>query len=78
MLGTRLSVNCCVFHARDDADVLIVKTTIDNAKKSKTVLVGEDTDLLILLCYYANLKHFDILFKSDQSSRSVVVQEFGT
>ena len=64
MLGTRLSINFPVFNARDDADVLIVKTTIDNAKKSKTVLVGEDTDLLILLCYYANLEHFDIVFKS--------------
>ena len=51
MLGTRLSVNCCVLHARDDADVLIVKTTIDNAKKSKNVLVGEDTNLLILVSY---------------------------
>ena len=49
MVGTRLSVNCRAFHARDDADVLIVKTTNDNAKKSKTVLVGEDTDLLILI-----------------------------
>ena len=64
MLGTGLSVNCLVLNARDDKDVLIVKTTMSNAKKSEIVLVGEDTNRLISVCYYANLEHFDILFKS--------------
>ena len=40
-------------HAKADADLLIVKTAIDAAANEDTLLVGEDTDLLVLLCYYA-------------------------
>ena len=40
-------------HAKADADLLIVKTAIDAAANEDTILVGEDTDLLVLLCYYA-------------------------
>ena len=30
-----------------------MKLAVDSAIKYKTVLVGEDTDILILLCYFA-------------------------
>ena len=39
-----------VLHARADADVLIVETAIACANTKDTVLVGDDTDLLVLLC----------------------------
>ena len=39
---------------QDDADVLIVKTTVEYSAKSKTVLVGEDIYLLVLHCYYTD------------------------
>ncbi len=39
--------------ADGDADSLIVKTAIQQSKICDTVLVGEDTDLLILLLHHA-------------------------
>ena len=40
--------------SKQDADVLIVQTTIASAQTKHTILVGDDTDLLVLLL------HFDI------------------
>ena len=37
-----------VFHATSDADVLTVQKAIDSADVKDTVLVGDDTDLLVL------------------------------
>ena len=44
---------CEVIHAHGDADVDIVKAATASAKRRDTTLVGEDTDLLILLLHYA-------------------------
>ena len=42
-----------VQHAMGDAHTLIVMTAVKYAEFVDTVLVGEDTDLLVLLCYQA-------------------------
>jgi len=42
-----------VLHARADADVLIVEKAIACANTKDTVLVGDDIDLLVLLCSHA-------------------------
>ena len=39
-----------ILHAKGDADVLIVKAAVESAKTADTILVMDDTDLLILLC----------------------------
>jgi 5'-3' exonuclease len=53
ILGKKLEESHCeVLHASGDADLLIATTAVCSSSKSNTVLVGEDTDLLILLCYY--------------------------
>ena len=49
---TLMKLGFQIHHAKDDADCLIVKTTLDVAASSATVLIGEDTDLLVLLLYY--------------------------
>ena len=36
-------------HAPDDADLLTAKTAIEYSRKQKTVVIGEDTDILVLL-----------------------------
>ena len=55
MLSTVLqNVGCITHHANGDADLLIVKTAVESARMSTTVLVGDDTDLLVLLCYHAS------------------------
>ena len=41
--------NCPRYQAKGDADLLIVKTAVESAQVMNTVLVGEDTDLLVLL-----------------------------
>ena len=53
MLGERLE-QCGnqVMSASGDADLLIAKTVVEATSKSDTVLVGDDTDLLVLLCFY--------------------------
>ena len=44
---------CTVINAPGDADVDIVKVAIRASQHQPTTLIGEDTDLLILLLYYA-------------------------
>ncbi len=41
----------CTTHARSDADVLIIQTAIQSSGTANTVVVGEDTDLKILLLH---------------------------
>ena len=45
-------MGCQISHAKGDADMLIVQTAIQSASRSSTVVVGDDTDLLILLCFH--------------------------
>ena len=50
MLGQSLEhVGCETRHAKGDADVLIVETTVHSAMSCETTLVGDDTDLLVLV-----------------------------
>ena len=37
--------------AKQDADVLIVQTTVASAQTKHNILVGDDTDLLVLLLH---------------------------
>ena len=43
-----------LYHAPGDADLLIVQKSVEYATTSRTVLV-EDTDLIVLPCYYVSL-----------------------
>ena len=42
-----LEIHC----AEEDADLLIVQTALSKSLESPTVVVGDDTDLLVLLCH---------------------------
>ena len=42
-------------HAKGDADVMIVDTAISKARDQTTVLIGEDTDLPVMLLYHAEM-----------------------
>ena len=55
MLGEALEKkNCNSYYASVDADLLIVQKAVESATKTDTVLVDDDTDLLVLLCYFAS------------------------
>ena len=55
------AIGCQVLHAHNDADHLIVDTAVVAAAESGSpiVIIGEDTDLLVLLCSNdtASVKH---------------------
>ena len=57
--------NCQTHHASGDADLLIVLKAIQSATTTNTVLVGDDTDLIVLLCYHASLDSHDLLFRPE-------------
>lgn len=55
-----------------DADTTIVKDAVLSAKNSTTVVIGEDTDLLLLLCYHTKKTSKDIYFKHGTTSSNKV------
>ncbi|KAL5019798.1 hypothetical protein ScPMuIL_002690 [Solemya velum] len=61
-------VNTC--HAEADADLLIVITAVESAQTQNTILVGDDTDLLILLCSYAKDLPFKIYMRPEPKVQS--------
>ena len=46
-------LNCTVVNSLGDADVDIVRAAVGSSLLHTTTLIGEDTDLLVLLLYYA-------------------------
>ena len=61
MLSNMLEMaGCTTIHAEGDADAMIVDAAIESAKSINTVLVGDDTDLLVLLCHHADINSNDI------------------
>ncbi|KAG1671837.1 hypothetical protein GQR58_016250 [Nymphon striatum] len=62
--------NCKTLHAESDADVLIAQTAVEAANLNTTVLVGEDTDLLILLCHHFKSGRFDLYFQPEPKVNS--------
>lgn len=60
-----------VRHASGDADVLIVLTAIESAQHHDTVLIGEDTDLLILLLHHIKDAKNNVFFRSEPRKMSL-------
>ena len=59
---------CHVIQAEGDADVDIAKAAVSMSGYKSTTLIGEDTDLLILLLYHATLKDsHELYFRSDKT-----------
>ena len=66
MLSEELEkTNCETYHASGDADLLIVKKAVQCATINNTVLIGDDTDLLVLLCYHASMDSHDLFLLSE-------------
>ena len=56
---------CHTDQARHDADLLIVQTAIASARQQPTVLIGDDTDLLVLLLYHREMDGHDLCLSSE-------------
>ena len=58
-------------HAKGDADCLIVWEALQAAELSPTVVMGEDTDLAVLLLYHCKVE-YDIYLTSGSQTKSKV------
>ena len=56
---------CQVLQASADADVLLVKTTMEKAREQDTALVGDDADLLLMLCNLSRNESHDTYFRPE-------------
>ncbi|KAA0201573.1 hypothetical protein HAZT_HAZT003881 [Hyalella azteca] len=67
MLSQKLvSAGCHVIQAEGDADVLIAKTAVECANECSTTVIGEDTDLLILLIFSTNPESEALYLQSEK------------
>ena len=70
IISTRLRENGCnVVNCAGDADTEIVHMTIEASKYGSTTLIGEDTDLFVLLLYHMKPEQKSVFFRSDNKSR---------
>ena len=60
---------CFVINAEGDADYHLVQAAIAASRSHITTLIGEDTDLLVLLLYHATLDGKTLYFRSDNKSK---------
>ena len=71
IIATELAkVNCTVIQSGGAADVDIVKAALHSARSKQTVLIGEDTDLLILLLFHCSPDMCPIYFRTDKHKPS--------
>ena len=62
-------------HSKGNADVMIVVTTITKARDPMTVLIGEDTDLLVLLLYHAEMDAKEMFFRPEPRQRDMTMRK---
>lgn len=71
IMGQMRQRGCEVMQAEGDADVEIAKAAIAMSAFKSTTLVGEDTDLLVLLLYHVVVsKCTELYFRSDKAKSS--------
>ena len=69
LVGRCLEENgIAVQHVHGDADCVIVQVALRSAMEYTTVLVGEDTDLLILLLFHVKSDMKDVFFSSTRAN----------
>lgn len=66
LIGNELQLKKCkVIYASEDADTTIVHEGIESSKTKDTIIIGEDSDLLVLLLSRQVFTHYTLLFRSD-------------
>ncbi|CAC5424083.1 unnamed protein product [Mytilus coruscus] len=77
MLSLKLQdCNYKVVIAPDDADVTIVQTALQHVQNtcSQVIVIGEDTDLLVILCSRSQSGHHNIYFKSEPKQNNLRIR----
>ena len=67
--------NCETYHASGNADVLIVVKAVEASSVTNTVLVGDGTDLLVLLCYHATRNIENDLFFCPEPKKNIKLKK---
>ncbi|KAG1669956.1 hypothetical protein GQR58_017208 [Nymphon striatum] len=76
MISDRLrEKGCKVMNAEGDADYDIVQAAIALSEYKTTTLIGEDTDLLILLLHHMDSHKKTLYFRSDKKSKEQRVKD---
>ena len=52
-------------HAPDDADTLTARTALAYSKKKQVKVIGEGTDILVLLWHYINKDVHQVMLQSE-------------
>ncbi|KAG1714479.1 hypothetical protein GQR58_001251 [Nymphon striatum] len=79
MISDRLrEKGCKVMNAEGDADYDIVQAAIALSEYKTTALIGEDTDLLILLLHHMDSHKKTLYFRSDKKSKEQRVYNINT
>ena len=68
--------DCTVVNAHGDADVDIVKMAVEPSLKHTTTLIGEDTDILVVLLYYAQGDVMNLYFRSDKPEADGTIEVY--
>lgn len=61
---------CDINHAVNDADVLIIKAAVASARTKTTAVIGDDTDLLVLLLYHADASTHEVFLAPEPKQSS--------
>ena len=56
-----------VFQSQSDADILIVNTTLEFASEKDVVVVADNTDIVVMLCFHYNTSLNNIFFCTERS-----------
>ena len=78
LIMQKLRERGCSVNQADDADVSIILATVDRSRQCSCTLIGEDTDLLLLLLYYADCKNETLIFRSDKKKTVVMCMTYMT
>jgi len=57
---------------KQDADLLIVQTAVAASLNQAIVVVGDDTDLLVQLCFHALLNRSNIYFRPAMKTTAII------
>ena len=68
--------DCTVVNVHGDADVDIVTTAVETSPQHTTTLIGEDTDLLVLLLCYAQGEVMKLYFRSDKPKADGTIEVY--
>ena len=63
-------------HADGDADLLIVEEAVEHSVSIPTIVVGDDTDLLVLLCYHGKTESRSLYFQSSMKQSAKQQKQF--